>query len=264
MSDPTPPSPAPPSAPPSPEKEASRSAGQRGNKPDSDAPIEVRRARNLYTVVAAFLVFIGITGLTTISETAVAFRTALNDADPAVSEQISTGMIKALLVLTAVATLIVAVGHGLTSQALDGRRSWSRPLGFTFSGILLGLAALNLISGAQIMPSFFFAIAGLLGISLLRRPEVRDYLRPRWGGPNGGPGGYPPGPPPGAPMPGQHPQSGQHPQGGPQQQHPPAGPPQQQWAPHPPQNPAPTGRQPSADAQYPDSGNAPSGENQQN
>lgn len=174
--------------------------------------MDVRRARNLYTVVAAFLVFIGVTGLMTVSDAAIDMRVALNDADPALSEQVSNTMIKWLLILTGVATLMVAVGHGLTSHALERRRPWSRPLGLTFSGILLGLAAVNLLSGAQVMPSFFFALAGMLGISLMSRPDVREYLRPRWGGPQGprgpggpqGPGGpgLPPGPPLGGPPPG--------------------------------------------------------------
>lgn len=255
MSEPTPPSKAPPSAPPPPERDTPR-AGRPGgaNQAEGETPLEVRRARNLYTVVAAFLVFIGVTSLMSISESVVAFRTALNDADPSVSEQISNGMIKTLLVLTGVATLMVAVGHGLTSHALSERRSWSRPLGLTFSGILLGLAALNILSGAQVMPSFFFAIAGLLGISLLSRPEVRDYLRPRWGGPNGGPPNLPPGPPPSG-MPTPTHQAGQWapPPGQSWTPNPP--PSDQSWTPSPPPDSAATGRQPDPDTR-------PSGESQ--
>ncbi|WP_166741693.1 hypothetical protein [Cumulibacter soli] len=190
MSEPTPPSPAPPSAPPPPPHEVDRTQGGRKPAPDGDLPIDVRRTRNLYTVVAAFLVFIGVTSLMGVSEAVVEFRKALIEADADVAAQVGDGMIQALLILSGIATLIVAIGHGLTSHAISDRRSWARPVGLTFSGILLGLAALNLFSGAQMLPTFFFAVSGLLGISLINRPTVREYLRPsppRY--PPSGPGG---------------------------------------------------------------------------
>lgn len=165
------------------------------------------------------MVFIAVSGLMTISESTIATRKVLTETDSDLSAQISNDMISLVLVMFGIATLAVAIGHGLTAHVLRDRKPWARPLGFTFSGILLGLAAVSLLTGAFNMPTFFFAVGGLLGISLISKPQVRDYLQPNR--PQPGPGRFPPGPP-GPPGPPVHPGPHGHPQNHPQNQHAPA------------------------------------------
>ena len=192
MSEPTPPgvpAPAPPEHP-------DTSPDRPGASPENEPPVEVKRATTLYTATAAFLVFIGVTSLFLLNDTERELRKQLNDlsADQtAVLDQ--PGLIRGMLIFLAVAVLIVAIGHGITSQALRDRKSWARPVGFTFSGILAGVAVLGTLGGAISIQTIFYLVAGLSGILALAKPQVRDYLQPFPKARPYVPGPFPPGPP---------------------------------------------------------------------
>lgn len=233
MSEPTPPG---VPAPPAPEP-ATDDAGR-------EAPIEVKRARTLYTATAAFLVFIGVTGLIMLKDAERALRKQLNEIDdPEVSKMLDPSLIWPMLIMVGVAVIVIAIGHGVTAQALHDRKSWARPVGFTFSGILLAFAVLGSFTGALSIQTIFFMVAGLSGILTLAKPQVRDWLEP-FPKRDRGPGPFPPygpgGPPTGSGQwtsgSGQWPQPGPPPPIPPQQQPPQAGatpvaPPQSQPAP---------------------------------
>lgn len=191
------------------------------DKASEEPPLEVKRITTLYTATAAFLVFIGVMGLVLLKDQERALRKAINEVgDERTRAALSDpGLLRGTLIMLGVAVLIVAIGHGLTAQGLRDRKSWARPVGFTFSGILLGVAVLLTIGGGFSMQSVFFLVAGLSGILGLAKPAVRDYLQPwpkhtpsfppsgQWpqpppqGPPHGpqGPGWPPMGPPQGSP-----------------------------------------------------------------
>ncbi len=214
----------------------------------------MKRATTLYTATAAFLVFIGVTSLFMLSDTERELRKQLTDlpGEPASAALAEPGVIRSLLIFLACAVLVVAIGHGLTAQALRDRRPWARPVGFTFSGILAGVAVLGTIGGAVNIQTLFYLVAGLSGILALAKPQVRDYLRPFPKARPYVPGPFPPGPP-----------NGPQPPGGPwppNAQQPPNGP----WAPHD-QQPSnapwpPHGEQPPSSTWPPYTAQPPHGE----
>ncbi|QHC00928.1 hypothetical protein EK0264_11955 [Epidermidibacterium keratini] len=159
-------------------------AGQAPNPPSRDfdeaePPAELRRASNLSTLIAALLVFLTVLNLTQFSSQLRAARRVVADSAPDLAGGVSDGMIRGVLILSLVLTAVVAIGFGLTAHGARGRKSWTRPVGFTFGGIMMALAVLSLGAGAAGLPQLVLGAIALWVVLLLSRPVVRDYLKRR-------------------------------------------------------------------------------------
>lgn len=159
-------------------------AGQAPDSPSRDAfesepPPELRRASNLSTLIAALLMFLTVLNLTQIGSQLRAARRIVAESAPDLVGEVSDGMIRGVLIVSIVLTAIVAIGFGLTAHGARGRKSWTRPVGFTFGGIMMALAVLSLGAGAAGLPQLVLGAIALWVVLLLARPVVRDYLKPR-------------------------------------------------------------------------------------
>ena len=123
------------------------------------------------------LMFLGVLMMTQVGSTAASVKQAIDEMQPDLAGTLTLTQVKMLIWFAAGVLVIVSVGHALTAHGLRDRRAWSRPVGFTFAGILCGLGVLGMVSGN--IPFIILGLGALWGIVMLAKPDVRSYLDPR-------------------------------------------------------------------------------------
>lgn len=166
-------SPAPPPAPPAPQP----NEGRRKLEPEKEPPLDVRRAASHFTILGVLLMFLGVLMLTQVASTASDVKAAMDELQPDLAAEITLDQVKLMIWFAAGLLILLSIGLALTAHGLRERKAWSRPVGFTFAGILCGLGALGLVSAN--IPFIILGLGALWGIVMLAKPDVRNYLDPR-------------------------------------------------------------------------------------
>jgi hypothetical protein len=135
-----------------------------------------RQAMFVHTGIAALLVFFGLLNVTQAGAIATAFYQQLTTADSQVAAQIDTGTLKVLVYAACGFIVALGIGYGVTAQALQSRRSWARPVGFSVGGVFLALTLVGVLGGSVSLVTLALLAMAAFGIVLLRRPEVKAYL----------------------------------------------------------------------------------------
>jgi len=144
--------------------------------PVSPPPREVRRASILQTLIAVILVFFGVFYLAQTDRLPVELMHAMESVDADLVADVSMAQLAAVVRAAAVILLVIGLGHGAAAHGLRGRRTWARPVGFVFSGMLVALTVLSMLGGAMSYPVLIMGLLGLWAIVLTSRPTVKKYL----------------------------------------------------------------------------------------
>ena len=147
------------------------------NRPGEGAPPrEVKRAMVVQTIIAAIMVFFGVFYLAqTESLTGDLMRELTRLDNPAVAD-ISVAQLAGVVRVAAVMLLVLGLGHGLAAQGLHSRKTWARPVGFVFSGVMVAITIMSFFSGTASYPILIMGLLGAWSIVLIGRPRVKTYL----------------------------------------------------------------------------------------
>ncbi|PRZ32756.1 hypothetical protein CLV47_12629 [Antricoccus suffuscus] len=151
----------------------------RADGPQSEAPKpprEVRRASVVQTVIAVILVFFGVFYLTQTDNLTSELMRAMESVDAKMVADISIAQLASVVRTAAVVLLIIGLGHGAAAHGLRSRKTWARPVGFVFSGLLVALTVLSMFSGAMSYPVLLMGLLAVWAIVLTSRPAVKTYL----------------------------------------------------------------------------------------
>lgn len=142
----------------------------------SQPPREVRRASIVQTVIAVILVFFGVFYLAQTDSLTTELMRTMESADAKMVADISMAQLAAVVRVAAVILLVIGVGHGAAAHGLRGRKTWARPVGFVFSGLLVALTVLSMLGGALSYPVLLMGLLAVWAIVLISRPAVKKYL----------------------------------------------------------------------------------------
>ncbi len=155
-------------------EQADRAKGSPNGAPEP--PREVRRASLVQTVIAVILVFFGVFYLTQADNLTTELMRAMESVDAELVAKISIAQLGSVVRTAAVVLLVIGLGHGAAAHGLRSRKTWARPVGFVFSGLLVALTVLSIFSGALSYPVLLMGLLAVWAIVLTTRPAVKTYL----------------------------------------------------------------------------------------